>query len=167
MKRLSGSGSIRLLQKLMRKKTCSELQITSKELAHLQLQLALIKTQMNRTSTDPDVVDFNTEEPEYTKNNEIAGYYGNVSIGALEQGFQNFFPVFQENSTAEPEVPPAPVEPHPLTEAPEFVEDVEVSCGEPEKKKRKYNKKSREEMKETAEALLFLQKEAVGVPMEH
>jgi hypothetical protein len=139
-------------------KTCSELQISDKQLAHLKLSFALNKTQISSQAL-PDVIEFSTEEPSYTKNNEIAGYYGDVAIDALQKGFQEFLPIFQQSTE----------QPSESTVQQEEVacEEVVPSSDEPEKKKRKYNKKSREAIKETAKALLFLQQESLAEPMEH
>ncbi|CAO1382360.1 unnamed protein product [Diamesa serratosioi] len=37
-------------------------------------------------------------EPDYVQTKEIAGYYGNVSIDKLKNGFTNYFPLYQEET---------------------------------------------------------------------
>lgn len=156
-KRINGNG-VGLLQKLMRKKTCSELRISRREFAQLQLDFALnFQLDLSRKNDSvPDIIDFSMEQPEYMKKNEIAGYYGNVPIEALKKAFQNYFPIFQdpEDTTGSPEKPEISVDP------PTVCEEVEVAP-EPKKKKIKYTRKTRDDLKETEQALLFLQKEAM------
>lgn len=166
-KRMVGIGSVKLLQKLIRKKTCSEVRISRSEFAKMKLKFALKKAlYQNQCQPLLDVIEFNMEEPEYTKNNEIAGYYGNVSIDDLKKGFQNFFPVFQESQdNEEQKVLQQKNQEETVVETPqEASSETEIQSAEPDKKKRKYTKKAREDVKETQEALLFLQKESLVEP---
>ena len=159
-KRMLGSGGVKLLQKLIRKKACSEIRISRVEFAQMKLSFALKKAlHLNQCQPMLDVIEFNVEEPDYTKNNEIAGYYGNVSISELKKGFQNFFPVFQQN---EQKLSKQPNQEEPVVETPQqALSEAEIQSAEPDKKKRKYTKKAREDVKETQEALMFLQKESL------
>lgn len=163
-KRMMTGSSIELFQKLIRKKTSMDLRISRVEFARLQLDFALAKQlDLSRNDSLPDITEFSMEEPDYTKNNEIAGYYGNVSIDALKKGFQNYFPMFQDSAA----VPLCSDNQDVSLDAPMVCEEVEiVQNEEPKKKKRKYTKKTREDVKETEQAWLFLQKEAMGDAME-
>jgi hypothetical protein len=166
-KRMMSTSSLQLLQKLMRKKTCSDLRISQVEFAQLRLDFALqSQLDLSRNDSSPDITEFSLDEPDYTKNNEIAGYYGNVTIEALTEGFQNYFPMFQDPASAD-DVSTTPEDPALSNDGPMVSEEVQViQSEEPKKKKRKYTKKSREELKETEEALMFLQKETMVNAME-
>lgn len=95
----------RLIQRLLRKQQSLKtgLKITSLDLSRMKLVFALQKQldMMRNEHLRPTIVDIKDEDPAYVTNNKIAGYYGNVSLQALEQGFQNYFPIFEEDEPKE------------------------------------------------------------------
>lgn len=172
-KRMLSSHSIHLLQRLMQEKSRQELKISKLELAQLRLNFALQK-QQNLMRTDRIIIEYVTEAPEYTKSNEIAGFYGNVSLDALKFGFQNYFPTYHE-AKSEPSSQhqqPIQMEETPIiADAPFKIEILPCSpslqSDEPPKKKRRYTKKSSAILKETREAILHLnQEEMMEIPRE-
>lgn len=167
---ISKSYGLELLERLLQMKRRQAFPVTKLEIAQMRLRFALQK-QLDVLRHEPSNVEPYFEKPEYMKNNEIAGYYGNVSLDSLKSCFQNYFPIYLEENDDKPIVVEEPV-----TVA---LRD-EVSM-EPQRKKRKYNKKEvegieekpiktrsynkkareREDIQEANKAAMFLQMEAM------
>ena len=159
-KRMLGTHNFQLLQKLLRKKNHPELKITPLQLSRMKLQFALEK-QLDILCSKASVIEYDIQSPDYAKNNEIAGYYGDVGIETLKEGFANFFPMYQktlEETKTHDEVVAMDVE-----------QEVAVECeqvkalddDQPTKPKRpKITKQMRDVNKETEMALLNLHLES-------
>ncbi|CAG9801864.1 unnamed protein product [Chironomus riparius] len=99
-KRMSPIHYIELFDRLIRMNNTKKIKISRLEFTRLKLQYVL-QRKIDLIKYAEDVVDHNIEEPAYTKNNEIAGYYGNVEIDTLKKVFCNYFPIYQ-TSVEEP-----------------------------------------------------------------
>ena len=165
-KRILNAGQ--LIQNLLNKKPRKEMEISKLKLAHEKLLFALNK-QLDVLREEPITIKFDMEMPDYVKNNEIAGYYGDVSLEALTLGFQNYFPIYQEQQ--EPETEIDLIKSEEIQQVEDLLalynnEEVISSMIEvkpevtPTKraKKRKYSKYETNKAKETTKALLHLQK---------
>lgn len=197
-KRMSPMHHIELFDRLIRMNNSQKVKITRLEFARLKLQYVL-QRKIDLMKYEADVVDHNIEEPDYKKNNEIAGYYGDVEIGTLQKVFCNYFPIYQ-NTVEEPMEVDQPTEAavdqvaeQPMdneiiytkdpvdkiqdTASQEIIIDVcslpEVKLATieaenkenepPAKKRRKYKTRpGKVSIKETNEALAFLQQEFGG-----
>lgn len=169
--------SVNLLHRLLQKK-CRTTKVTRLEFARLQLSFALQK-RLEEERQECLVVDYVIDEPDYTKNNEIAGYYGCVELDDLKESFEDYFPIFQDESEAdvlqikeqltevdgdyiilgEEQVETVEVSKEDLPQAAPVVVEQEIQQYEPPPpKKRKVTKKNRESNQETAQALFYLQK---------
>ena len=192
-KRMSPMHHIELFDRLIRMNNSKKVKISRLEFTRLKLQYVL-QRKIDLMKYEEDVIDHNIEEPAYKKNNEIAGYYGNVEIDTLKKVFRNYFPIYQ-SSVEEPMEVDQPtvatkVEEQPVdTEIPnaqdpvnqEIIVDVctlpEVSKIEepkqlevfddedkenqppPKKKRRTKTRPGKVSIKETNDALTFLQME--------
>lgn len=135
-------------------KTRQEFKISNMEFAHLRLKFAL-QNQLDTIRNQQSVVDFDIEYPEYVKNKEIHGYYGSVSIQSLKTAFGESFPVYQEPVVVQvPEMD--------KDEAMVVVDDLPAK-EQPPKKKRRYNKKARDVILETNQAVHYMQQESMDV----
>lgn len=93
--------SIKLIHNLNRKSQ-RDLKLTSLEFARFQMSFLLAsKKGSQEHRIEPDVIDFQLEEPEYMLSGEIAGYYGNASIDELKKAFGKYLPTFSHDSPAE------------------------------------------------------------------
>lgn len=157
-----------LIQRLMQKSSCKNLRITKLEMAHLRLNYALQK-HLDVLRNEQGMVDYQVDDPDYTKNNEIAGYYGNVSIEDLKESFQNFFPIYQETEEVDAGIDEPMQEistvavnelmPNCLEEASKT--PIEVTPKRPSKKSQHSKKLPRNFLKEMEQALMFLHKETI------
>lgn len=176
--------SVKLLHRLLQKK-CRTTTVTRLEFARLRLGFALQK-RVEELNQECLVVDYDIDEPDYTKNKEIAGYYGCVQLDALKEAFQDYFPIYKDDSEAdnlltikkqlmeldgdfiileEEEVDDK--DENLSKAAPVVIEQKIQQYEQPPPKKRKYTKKSREANQETAQALFYLQKkELTNVKMK-
>lgn len=166
--------SVNLLQRLLTKK-CRTTKITKLEFARLRLSFELQK-RLEESRQECHVIDYDIDEPDYTKNNEIAGYYGCVQLDALKEGFQEYFPIYDEADNLstikeqlmevegdfivlEEEVETVEVKSENLSEAVSVDIEQEIpQYDQPPKKKRNVTRKAREANQETAQALFFLHK---------
>lgn len=93
-KRMTNVHYINLFNRIMNRAERKFLEVTPYEFARLRIDYefqrrdSLILRQEN-------VVEHDIDEPQYLKDNEIAGYYGNVPLDALKDGFGNYFPIYQ------------------------------------------------------------------------
>lgn len=152
-KRLVEAHSLTLIERLMQKR--SRQKLSKLDFAHFCLDLALQK----HPAAPRNLLLENEhcfEDPDYVKNEEIAGYFGNVSIEDLKNGFQNYFPIYQEIVPV-PEVEAMDVEIKTDIQAEDYSMD---TSGPSAPKKPKYEKPSIGS-KETYQALAFLHKDSV------
>ncbi|XP_070502186.1 uncharacterized protein [Chironomus tepperi] len=194
-KRMSPMHHIELFDRLIRMHNKNKVKISRLEFARLNLQY-ILQRKIDLLKRELDVIDHNIEEPEYSKNSDIAGYYGDVEIGTLKKVFRNYFPIYQNNAEEQMEVVHQ-VEEQPVdNEVPnvqdpvsqEIITDVctipeinnnkeqkqaEVFDDEnkenqpPSKKRRKCKTRpGKISVKETADALTFLQKEFGAISSE-
>lgn len=84
-----------VIHRILSRKSRNEIRITKLELTQKKLSFALQK-QLDVIREEPVNVENILKLPDYVKNNEIAGYYGNAAIEDLQFGFRNFFPIYQE-----------------------------------------------------------------------
>lgn len=73
----------------------TRLEVSQLDLARFRLHFALQQELDLLRNQSEEEIEFVHNEPEYTKNNEIAGYYGEVEIDSLREAFGNFFPIYQ------------------------------------------------------------------------
>jgi hypothetical protein len=147
-----------------------ELKISKLELAHLRLRFAL-EHQLEVEGLEKQVIEFIINEPDYTKGNEIAGFYGAVSLDDLKKGFQDYFPIFQKEETpvasiVEPKEEPMNIDEIPLLAGevdhldtlnmPEEIVETAVASKKPRLSKPKNFSKH-----ETDQALMYMYKDQV------
>lgn len=139
--------------------------MTKKQFAQLKMNFALDK-KLNEQRLVAETVEFTSEDPEYTKKGEIAGYYGHkVSIEDLREAFQNYFPSFAVDSESAPEEAFSVDENNManLSGVEEMAFDLEAAhssqaVASPTRKKPKRCKKASQLNLETEQALMFLHK---------
>jgi hypothetical protein len=95
-RRLSSVHRIGLFERLLSMQKRSDARISKLEFARLRLKFAL-QRKLDLKRYELDIIDHNIEEPDYVKNQEIAGYYGNVELSLLKNTFGNFFPVYHND----------------------------------------------------------------------
>lgn len=96
-KRMLDKFGSHFLQRLLNNRSRKEQEIAMTELPQKKLMFALQK-QLDSMGEKTLIVEYTIEVPDYIMKNEIAGYYGNVSLGILQKGFQSFFPIYKEVS---------------------------------------------------------------------
>jgi hypothetical protein len=134
-RRLRPSHHIGLFKRLLRvDKRHRGLNMKSLQFSRLRLKFILQK-KLDKKRYEQDIIHHNIDEPDYVKNQDIAGYYGNVEFSALKNGFGNFFPIFEdptatdepqpsaENLSATDAETPMEVDP-PAVEEEQLIEDV-------------------------------------------
>lgn len=84
-----------LITKLLQKSSCNYLNITKLQLARMKLDFALQKQFDILRGLFPQI-EFQVGEPDYD-DGDIAGYYGNVNIEDLKDGFQSLFPIYRDS----------------------------------------------------------------------
>lgn len=143
------SKSILLLQRLLQMKSKAILKMSKLEFAQLRLKFELQK-QIDLLYNEPNIIEVNLVEPDYVKSGEIAGYYGDVTAEELKACFQNYLPIFHEETDNALEAESDKMQVSEVTE----VKSERI----PEPKiKQKYTKKIRDEFKESQEAIKFLE----------
>ncbi|CRK96646.1 CLUMA_CG009988, isoform A [Clunio marinus] len=151
--------NLQFLKRLSEKHKSNKVKLSRLDLAKIKLQFALRKTvkPLEVGEESPKI-----DEPDYVKSNEIAGYYGEVSIDQLKVGFQHLYPVYDEKS---PEVSIMDEEPIFVDVVREEVVPLQSSppITKPKKKYAKTSKTTRTAKKEVSDALLFLHKETVKI----
>lgn len=123
-KRMSPMHHIELFDRLIRMNNSQKVKITRLQFARLKLQYVL-QRKIDLMKYEADVIDHNIEEPDYKKNNEIAGYYGDVEIGTLKKVFCNYFPIYQ-NTVEEPMEVDQPIEDAAVDQVAEQPVDIEM-----------------------------------------
>ena len=123
-KRMSPMHHIELFDRLIRMNNSQKVKITRLQFARLKLQYVL-QRKIDLMKYEADVIDHNIEEPDYKKNNEIAGYYGDVEIGILKKVFCNYFPIYQ-NTVEEPMEVDQPIEDAAVDQVAEQPVDIEM-----------------------------------------
>lgn len=131
--------------------------MTKLQFEQLKMNFAL-DNKLNEQRQEKHFVEFTSEEPEYTKKDEVAGYYGhNVSIEELKEAFLEYLPIFSNDP-----VPGEAGEDHTDlnisgVEKMDFeVESDLVPIKSPKRKKPKGNKHSAQVKLETEQALMYL-----------
>lgn len=193
---MSPMHHIELFDRLIRMNNSKKVTISRLQFARLRLQYVL-QRKIDLMKYEQDIIDHNIEEPEYRKNNEIAGYYGDVEIETLKKVFRNYFPIYQnveepmevnQQATVVDQVINPPVEAESINASQEIIVDVctipeihkskeqkqleaaddENKENQPPPKKRRKNRtrNGKISMKETNEALTFLQKEVSDMPSD-
>lgn len=94
-KRITNLHYIALFDRLIKRSYAQEIPISPLQYAKLRIHYEFDRRNSLRDRTLDEII-HDVEEPEYVKQNEIAGYYGNVSLTALKNGFCNYFPIYQE-----------------------------------------------------------------------
>lgn len=169
-KRMIESSGSHVLQRILYNRSWKEVQQISKlDLAQKKLSFALQK-QLDALRGEPADVECHFEVPDYMKENQIAGYYGNVSLEQLTIGFQNYLPVYHEvppptefvkceetQAVEDPMLVDLKEEEIPIVD---FVEiKPEVTPKKRFDRKRKYTKEHRQAYEENEKAWLHLYKE--------
>lgn len=178
-KQMSNFEGSRLMQRLLQRSVCKNLNVTKLQLAHMQLNFALQK-QLDLLRNDQSIVEFQVDDPD-SMNNEIAGYYGTVQIDDLKDAFQDYFPIYVEDRNSTPLVPP-PEEFQVVEEdvlMPNSDADllnclekealpipIQVTPKRPSKKRKHSTKGGRNFLKEMEEALMFLHQDSINNNVE-
>lgn len=92
-KRMLTIQTVHFLQRLASLLSSQDLKISKLELAQMKLHFAL-QQELDFIREQAEEIEFVVDEPEYMKNNEIAGYYGDVQIDPLRNAFGEFFPTY-------------------------------------------------------------------------
>lgn len=136
--------SIKLIHNLNRKSQ-REMKLTSLEFARFQMSFLLAaKKGSQEQRTEPDVIEFQMEEPEYMTTGEIAGYYGNASSDELKKAFGKYLPTFCDDSATEV-----------IDIVAEVVEIDELNKANP-KPRRKYKSRNSKAVKKPTEELCII-----------
>ncbi len=98
-KRMSNAHYIGLFQRLLDRASAKDFKISRLEYARLRIDYEFQRRD-SLLRYEITEVEHDISEPDYVKNNEIAGYYGNVSLEALKTGFCNYFPMYQQAETS-------------------------------------------------------------------
>lgn len=166
-----------LLHRLLQKDS-RIIKLTKRELARLRLSFALQK-RLEDMRMERLVVDYEIDDPDYMKNNEIAGFYGSVGLADLNEGFQKYFPMLGEQPEVDDEGIVMSADEDGENEVIMEVEAVAVNevvmeavqvfqappVYEPPIKKRKVITKRTRERQETAQAIFFLENKEI-IPMK-
>ncbi|KAG5683988.1 hypothetical protein PVAND_013241 [Polypedilum vanderplanki] len=123
-RRLSIIHNFGLFEKLLRMEKRSEAKMSRLEFARLRLKFALQK-QLDLKRCEIDTIEHNIEEPDYVKNQDIAGYYGNVELSLLKNAFGNYFPIYQSDEATANIQQQLPPETLPIAIEEELVQKVE------------------------------------------
>lgn len=99
-KRMTNVHHINLFQRLLSRACASEMKISRLEYARMRIDYEFQRRD-NLLRHQVDLIEHDVNEPQYLKDNEIAGYYGNVSLEALKIGFCNYFPIYQNEAQCE------------------------------------------------------------------
>lgn len=170
-KRMTNLHHIGLFQRLINRSYSRLLQLSRLEYAHMRINYEF-QRRTSLLSKEQDVVEHDINEPQYYKDNEIDGYYGNVTFDALKNGFCNYFPIYQEtaNDKAENDMNLDNVTSSEQSYVPILNDTTEIRAPSEEvienkrKRKRKpYTKRSAKiSKKETEDAISSLQNEFVS-----
>lgn len=101
-KRMTNLHHIGLFQRLLNRSYASKLKISRLEYAILRIDYEF-QRRKSLLNKEEDLIKHDVQEPQYVKDNEIAGYYGNVPLEALKIGFSSYFPIYQEQNTEDEE----------------------------------------------------------------
>lgn len=96
-KRMTNNHHIGLFQRLLDRASANQLKISKLEYARMRIDYEFQRRD-NLIRRQLDVIEHDVNEPQYVKDNEIAGYYGNVSLELLKNSFCNYFPVYQNEA---------------------------------------------------------------------
>lgn len=94
-KRMMNLHHIGLFQRLINRSCTQDVKLSKLEYARMRINYEFQRRTV-LLCKEVDVIEHDINEPQYYKDNEIAGYYGNVSFEALKNGFCNYFPIYQE-----------------------------------------------------------------------
>lgn len=119
-KRMTNVHYVGLFRRLINRACAKELKISRLEYARLRIDYEFQRRD-NLLRRQLDIIEHDVNEPEYLKENEIAGYYGNVSLEALKNGFGNYFPIYQN-------APPTEVKQEEITQ--EVIQEVHETLSE-------------------------------------
>jgi hypothetical protein len=170
-KRMSNNHHIGIFERLLKKKERSEMQLSMLEVSRLRVKFDL-QRKLDLKSVEECLIEHELREPEYVKNNEIAGYYGLVKLDDLKLAFRNYFPMYQE-SEKHPVIEIENVQSTPQETVAVAVDDPVVTIvdmsdenkeNEPPKKKYRRNKTSKIiTQRETNDALMSLEMEICAI----
>jgi hypothetical protein len=98
-KRMTNVHHIGIFERLLERASAKELKINRLEYARMRIDYEFQRRD-NLLRRQVDMIEHDVNEPQYVKEKEIAGYYGNVPLEALKNAFCNYFPIYQ-NDVAE------------------------------------------------------------------
>lgn len=98
-KRMTNIHHIGLFQRLIDRSCTQEVLLSRLEFARMRIDYEF-QRRTSLMSMEEDVIEHDINEPQFYKDNEIAGYYGNVEFSDLKNGFCNYFPIYQDEADA-------------------------------------------------------------------
>jgi hypothetical protein len=102
-KRMTNIHHVRLFKRLLDRANSRKLQISRLQYARMRINYEFQRA-ASLKCPQVDVIEHNVDEPQYVKDNEIAGFYGNIELDVLKTAFGGFFPIYQKPPTT-PEQP--------------------------------------------------------------
>lgn len=184
-KQVLSTYTVQFLRRLV--SIVSKQKMTNLEWAQMKLQFSLQK-ELETIRDQTIEIEFVFDEPDYSKNNEIAGYYGNVSLDLLCEAFEDYFPIYLKeevplamtdtldvdekppttlmewsDETIKTEPPSTPVIVY-ESAMNDVAENVDVTTAR--KKRRTLKPQAHVSSKETEDALKFLHKDSIKMESE-